>query len=254
MTAPAPSVARATFEASLGLVVLLVLWCFLSYSGAVPPFLLASPTDVLRAFVRLGSSAAYWYDVAISVFRISTGFLLSLIVALPLAAVLVMSPGIHRAVIPPISFIRYLPVPALIPFLILWFGIGEGEKIAVVFAGVFFQLILIVVDDLRAVPEELRDVARSFGASRWDLFSSVAFPNALPALYDAARITLAWAWGWVMLAEVVGSSSGIGYMIVRAQRFLINADMIVGLLTIGLLGLMADALMSALRPRLFKWT
>jgi NitT/TauT family transport system permease protein len=165
-----------------------------------------------------------------------------------------MSPAAKRVLVPPISFVRYLPVPAMIPFLILWLGIGEGEKIAVVFAGVFFQLILIVVDDLRAAPEELRDIARSLGASEWKTFTSVNFPNALPGLFDAARITLAWAWGWVMLAEVVGSSSGIGYMIVKAQRYLINAEMIVGLLTIGLLGLLADVLMTYARPRLFRWS
>jgi NitT/TauT family transport system permease protein len=244
----------ATLQAATGLLVLVILWCCLSYSGIVMPFFLASPTDVLSVLGHLIFTRAFWSDIITSVFRIGAGFLLSLIVAIPLGALLVMSPVANRVLIPPISFIRYLPVPALIPFLILWFGVGESEKIAVVFVGVFFQLVLIIVDDLCTVPEELRDIARSLGATEWKIFASVTFPHAVPALYDAARITLAWAWGWVMLAEVVGSSSGIGYMIVKAQRFLLNAEMIVGLLSIGLLGLMADALMSYARPHLFRWT
>lgn len=245
--------ARNVTQAGAGLLVLVVVWGVLTYSGFISPFFLASPTEVIKALVELTFAQEFLYDVLMSIFRIVAGFLLSLVVAIPVGAIIVMSPVADRVLSPPLSFIRYLPVPALLPFLILWLGVGEIQKVSVVFVGVFFQLILMVVDVLRTTPRELEDIAQSLGASGREILWTVTFPHASPALYDAARVTLAWAWGWVMLAELVGADSGIGHMILISQRYLLNARMIAGLLTVGLLGLASDALLAYARPRLFRW-
>jgi len=170
-----------------------------------------------------------------------------------LSYLITLSSQFSKIVIPPISFIRYLPVPALVPFLILWVGTGEAQKISVVFVGVFFQLVLMDLDSLRSVPADMQDVAKSMGATRHEVVYTVVFPSALPSLFDSARVTLAWAWGWVMLAEIVGADSGLGYMLVRAQRYLSSADMLLALLIIGLIGLAMDLLAGRLKVRLFRW-
>jgi NitT/TauT family transport system permease protein len=248
----APSAVRSA-QAGVGLLALMALWCALTYLKIVPSFVLATPDQVFQALLVNVQRTRFWFDIAVSVGRIGAGFLSALLVAVALSYFMTLSPLFSRIIIPPISFIRYLPVPALIPFLILWLGIGEIQKISVVFVGVFFQFVLMVLDSLTAVPEDMRDVARSMGATKREVVSTVIFPSALPALYDSARVTLAWAWGWVMLAELVGADSGLGYMLVRAQRFLLSADMLLALFIIGLLGLLMDILMGAIRPRLFRW-
>ena len=245
--------AAQTSQAGIGLLLLVGIWCLLTYSKIVPDFILASPSEVFQALLVNLQRGQFWNDIGISIWRIGCGFLISFTVALSFSYLIVLSPIFSRIVIPPISFIRYLPVPALLPFLIVWLGIGEVQKISVVFVGVFFQLVLMLIDDLRSVPADMKDVARSLGASPREIITTVVFPNAFPSLYDSARVTLAWAWGWVMLAEIVGANSGLGYMLVRSQRFLLTADMLLALLIIGFLGLIMDLIMGGLRPWIFRW-
>ena len=217
------------------------------------PFFLSSPSDVLRAFHTLFFLQGFANDILASVMRISLGFFASATCAVPIGILMGRSRVVDALLTPITSFIRYLPVPALLPFCILWLGIGETEKIMVVFIGVFFQLVLMIADVARRVPGELIELSSSFGASRRATLIRVVVPYSLPQVFDSLRVTIGWAWGWVMLAELVGASSGIGYMILKSQRYLLNANMICGLLTVGLLGVITDALFRFLSTLLFKW-
>jgi NitT/TauT family transport system permease protein len=192
-------------------------------------------------------------DIRISVLRILTGFLVSVAVALPIGILMGCFKSVDALLSPFTSFVRYLPVPALLPFCILWFGIGEVEKVIVVFLGVFFQLILMVADIVRRVPNELLEISYTLGAGTRQAIWRVILPHSSPDIVDSLRITMGWAWGWLILAELVGASQGIGFMILKSQRYLLNANMIFGLLVLGALGVLTDLLLVALSKIIFKW-
>lgn len=234
-------------------VILIALWCILTYGGFVRPFFLSSPTDVFRAFHTLFFLQGFANDILASVVRITLGFLASAICAVPIGILMGRSRIADALLTPITSFIRYLPVPALLPFCILWLGIGETEKVMVVFIGVFFQLVLLIADIARQVPPDLVELSYAFGAGRRDTLLKVVVPYCLPQIHDSLRVTMGWAWGWVMLAELVGASSGIGFMILKSQRYLLNANMICGLLTVGVLGVITDAAFRVLGTLLFRW-
>jgi NitT/TauT family transport system permease protein len=192
-------------------------------------------------------------DVRISVFRILIGFLISVLVALPIGIMIGCFKPIEALLSPFISFVRYLPVPALLPFCILWFGIGEIEKVIVVFLGVVFQLVLMIADIVRRVPNELLEISYTLGAGTEQAITKVIVPYSSPQILDSLRITIGWAWGWLMLAELVGASQGIGFMILKSQRYLLNANMIFGLLILGVLGIFTDLVFVGLSKIFFRW-
>lgn len=234
-------------------VALVLVWCILTYGGFVKPFFLSSPSDVFRGFHTLFFLQDFTNDIIASIRRITLGFLASAAFAIPIGIVMGRSALADALLTPVTSFIRYLPVPALLPFCILWLGIGETEKIMVVFIGVFFQLVLLIADIARHVPHDLVEVALAFGASRRGILVKVVVPYCMPQIHDSLRVTMGWAWGWVMLAELVGANSGIGFMILKSQRYLLNANMICGLLTVGVLGVFTDSLFRLAGRVVFRW-
>jgi NitT/TauT family transport system permease protein len=123
----------------------------------------------------------------------------------------------------------------------------------VVFIGVFFQLVLMVADIVRNVPNDLLEISYTLGARTRQVIHKVIIPYSSPQILDSLRITMGWAWGWLMLAELVGASQGIGFMILKSQRYLLNANMIFGLLVLGVLGILTDLLFVALSKTLFRW-
>ena len=144
-----------------------------------------------------------------------------------------------------VNFIRYLPVTSMIPLLILWIGIGLDEKVAVIFIGTFFQQIVMFADVSAQVPDELFNAGYTLGASRRQVVMKVLLPATLPGVMDVLRVTMGWAWTYLVVAELVASNSGLGYMSMQAMRGL-HADLIfVAILVIGFLGMVTD--------QIFKW-
>ena len=141
---------------------------------------------------------------------------------------------------PLIDFIRYLPVPALVPLTLIWLGIGEGSKIALLWIGTFFQLVLLVADDARRVPKEFIETGRTLGAGDRALMTDVLVPAMLPNMVDSLRITLGWCWTYLIVAEIVASNSGIGYELWTARRYGKTPEVFAGILTIGIIGLVSD--------------
>jgi NitT/TauT family transport system permease protein len=152
-----------------------------------------------------------------------------------------------------IDFIRYLPVPALVPLSIIWFGVGETTKIFLLWLGTFFQLVLLVADDMRRVPHEYVEVARTVGANSRQLMWDVALRSMGPTLLDNLRITLGWCWTYLIIAEIVAANSGIGYVIWQARRFVKTPEVMAGVVVIGLIGLVTDQLLRLLHRRLFRY-
>ena len=132
-----------------------------------------------------------------------------------------------------VDFIRYLPVPALVPLTIIWLGIGESSKIALLWIGTFFQLVLLVADDARRVPREYIEIGLTTGAKPRQILRDIVLPAMLPSMVDNLRITLGWCWTYLIIAEIVAADSGIGYVIMSARRYVKTDEVMAGILTIG---------------------
>lgn len=229
------------------------LWCFLSYGGKVSSLILPTPGAVLSAAARLWSSGELWPDIKISVFRIATGFLASAITAIPLGILIGAYKGIEASQEPLNGFIRYVPVPALIPLVMVAAGIGEPAKILLIFLGTYFQMVIIVADVTRLVPKDLLNASRTLGARPHQVLFNVLLPATLPGLMETCRTMIGWAWTYLVIAEVVATDAGLGYRIMKAQRFLRTDEIFVGIVVLGLLGLATDMLFKFLQPRLLPW-
>lgn len=228
-------------------------WAILTYGGFVPPLFLPSPTDVAKAGVRLVTQFNLAADVAISVWRVTAGFGLAALIGVPLG-ILVGSLRVVAAVVEPLAgFMRYLPASAFIPLLILWIGIDDREKIAVIFIGTFFQLVLMIADVVKNVSQDLIDSSYTLGAKPGQVLWRILLPASLPGIVDTLRIACGWAWTYLVVAELVAATSGLGNLIMDAQRYLRTPNIIVGIIAIGLLGLIFDLLFKALYRLLFPW-
>jgi NitT/TauT family transport system permease protein len=228
-------------------------WCYLSYGGKVTSLILPTPTGVLEAAGRLWSSGELWPDIKISVFRISMGFLASAVLAIPLGILIGAYKGVEAMQEPLNGFIRYVPVPALIPLVMVAAGIGEPAKILLIFLGTYFQMVMIVADVTRQVPKDLLNASRTLGARPHQVLFNVLLPATLPGLMETCRTMIGWAWTYLVIAEVVATDSGLGYRIMKAQRFLRTDEIFVGIIVLGLLGLITDMLFKILQPRILPW-
>ena len=151
------------------------------------------------------------------------------------------------------SFARYLPASAFIPLLILWAGIGELQKLLVIFIGSVFQIILMVAVTVGSVRRDLVEAALTLGARDAGILGRVLIPAAAPGIAEILRLVLGWAWTYVIVAELIGSSSGIGHMIIDSQALLNTGQIIFGIIIIGLIGLVSDFLFKAFNAWLFPW-
>lgn len=231
----------------------LAVWSVLTYGGIVNPLFLPTPSAVLASAVDLFANGDLLSDIGISFSRVLVGFLVAAIIGIPLGILMGSLKIMEGAFEPIIGFIRYMPASAFIPLLILWLGLGEPEKMSVIFLGTFFQLTLMIMDVTKNVQNDLIDVSYTLGAKKVQVYTKVILPASLPGIVDTLRITFGWAWTYLVVAEIVGASSGLGYMIMQASRFLQPEKIIVGILIIGLLGLMTDIMFKAIYRASFSW-
>ncbi|MEX0765698.1 MAG: ABC transporter permease [bacterium] len=253
---PHEPIGRSAYLGGVSTTVLLIIlsWSVLTYGGLVPQLFLPAPTDVIRAAAALLREGSLQVHTMASLTVILTGWALAVLIAVPLGILMGTLKLVEALVEPVINFIRYLPVSALIPLLILYIGIGTAEKVAVVFIGTFFQLVLLVSDVSANVSKDLLDSAYTLGAKRRTVLSRVLLPATLPGVMDNLRITMGWAWTYLVVAELVASDRGLGYMILDSMRGLFTDRIFVGLLTIGLLGLMFDQIFKWLHRTLLPWS
>jgi NitT/TauT family transport system permease protein len=230
-----------------------VLWCGLTYGGIVNPGFLPSPTEVLRGTLQLFIQYDLWGSILISTRRIVSAFLLAAAVALPLGVLMGAFEPVNVFFEPIVAPLRYMPISAFIPLLILWFGIYEKQKIAFLFLGVFVYLLPVVVTAIRSVPEELVQTSLTLGASRWQVIRTVLLPSALPEIFDSFRVMNAISWTYVILAEAINPGGGLGYMVDLAYRHQKAPWSFAGLLVIGGIGLLTDFLIRLISSLLFRW-
>jgi NitT/TauT family transport system permease protein len=215
-------------------------WELAANAHIVSSRFLPAPPDVWRGFLEYMRSGNLWVDVWASTKRVLIGFAISAALAIPIGLLMGTFRAAEGFLEPFTDFVRYMPAPAFIPLLIIWIGIGEELKWAVIFIGVFFQLVLLVMDAAARVPMEIIDTAYTLGASKRQVVFGVIARTTAPEIYDLLRITLGWAWTYLVVAEVVAADSGLAHSIVVAGRFLRTDLVIVGIVIIGVIGMAFD--------------
>ncbi len=246
---------RADFELWLGIgafLFVLAVWSLVTGLGLVHPQFLPSPLAVVSSWVAMVESG-YVVDIAISIARVWVAFLIAAAMSIPLGILMSSYRAAGAVSEPLIDFIRYLPVPALVPLTLIWLGIGEGSKVALLWIGTFFQLVLLIADDARRVPKEFIETGRTLGAGDGALMKDVLLPAMLPNMVDSLRITLGWCWTYLIVAEIVASNSGIGYELWAARRYGKTPEVFAGILTIGVIGLVSDQAIRFLHRRAFRY-
>jgi NitT/TauT family transport system permease protein len=229
------------------------IWYAIVAFGVVPERFLPYPDAVVKALWNMFANNNFLEDVGVSVTRVWGAFLLSVVMAIPIG-IWMGSYRIVGAVIEPVvDFIRYLPIPALIPLLIIWFGIGEASKIAVLWMGTFFQLVLLIADDSKRIPREYIEIGYTLGARPSQITRDIVFRSMMPNIVDNLRITLGWCWTWIIVAEIVASRSGIGHVIWSMRRFLKTPEIMAGILTVGIIGLLTDQIIRIVARRMFRY-
>ena len=243
----------ALLFAAVGISGLVAIWQIAASLGLAQDGFLPSPFTVAATAWALLASGDFWVDLEASMLRVVVAFLLSAALAIPLAFLAGTSERVSQAVMPLVGFFRYTPVAAFVPLCILWVGIGEAEKIAVIFIGTFFQLVVMLTDSVRAVPRAYYDVARTLGGSPWQVIRDVSLPASASGMFDSLRVGFGWAWSYVVLAELVAASSGVGYRLVEAQRYMRTTEVFAGILLVGFVGLLLDLSLGYVKPLFFRW-
>ena len=234
-------------------VALLLAWEVVSRLGWVTPAFLPAPSTVVATLFEMATSRDLLWHAGVSTLRVWGAFLIAAAMAIPIGILMGSIPLVGRALEPNIDFIRYLPVPALVPLSIIWFGVGEVTKIFLLWLGTFFQLVLLIADDTRRIPHEYHEIAATLGAKRGRSLLDVSLPAMLPTLVDNLRITLGWCWSYVIIAEIVAADSGLGFVIWQARRFFKTPEVMAGVIAIGIIGLATDQALRLLHRHWFSY-
>ena len=241
---------------SLGLlffVLFFAAWAVATLGGFVPKTFLADPLACVQAGWVLLTEQGFAKDIGFTVWRVLGGFVLAALLAVPLGVVMGAYKPVEAFFEPFVSFARYLPASAFIPLLILWAGIGEAQKLSLIFIGSFFQLVLMIALQVGGTRRDLVEAAYTLGASDWGIVKRVLIPAAAPQIAETLRLVLGWAWTYVIVAELIGASEGIGHMITDSQALLATDQIIFGIIVIGVIGLLSDFGFKSVNRRLFPW-
>jgi NitT/TauT family transport system permease protein len=235
-------------------VIFFAAWAIATFGGYVSPTFLADPAAMLREGWNLLAQHGFAKDILITIWRVLGGFALAAAIGIPLGMAMGAYKPVEAFFEPFISFSRYLPASAFIPLLILWAGTGEAQKLLVIFVGSFFQIVLMVAVAVGNTRRDLVEAAYTLGASDRAIVTRVLLPAAAPEIAEISRLVLGWAWTYVIVAELIGASSGIGHMIMDSQALLNTGQIIFGIVVIGVIGLVSDYLFKAINRRSFPWS
>jgi NitT/TauT family transport system permease protein len=234
-------------------IIVLAGWFALTYGGFVKGIFLPKPGDVLDTTLALAADGTLWEHTYSSAQVVIIGFVLSSIVAVPLG----LTMGTYRIaqafLDPLVNFIRYLPVTSFVPLFILWIGIGIEQRVSVVIFGIFFQQLVMIADAARSVPRDLVNAAYTLGTRRGDTVWHIVFPATLPNVLDVLRVTMGWAWTYLVVAELVAARSGLGYISLKAMRGFQVDVIFMAIGMIGILGLLTDQIFRVARRVVAPW-
>lgn len=234
-------------------VVVIAAWFGLTYSGIVKPMFLPTPTQVVETTIALAGDGTLWEHTFASAEVVIIGFIVSSIVAVPLGLTMGTYRVVQAFLDPLVNFIRYLPVTSFVPLFILWIGIGVEQRVSVIVFGIFFQQLVMIADAARSVPRDLVNAAYTLGTRRVETVWHIVFPATLPNILDVLRVTMGWAWTYLVVAELVAARSGLGYISLKAMRGFQVDVIFMAIAMIGILGLLTDQIFRVLRRVAAPW-
>ena len=238
--------------AALGLAALFGGWLLLS--SMMDPLTVPSPAATWDAGVELWRSGRLWADFTASAERLGIGYAISLAIGVVIGVSIASFRSAEAFFEAQIGFLRYIPANALLPLFLIWFGIGESPKIWLVVIGTVFFNILMIADVARAVPQELVDASYTLGAGRLTVLRRVILPHSYPGIIDVARVNLAAGWLMLVVAELLAADDGLAVRIARSQRSRATDTMFAVLIVFGVIGLVSDLALRALRRRTAPWS
>jgi NitT/TauT family transport system permease protein len=244
---------RVIVLGSIPFAVVGLIWFALASGGLVNRTFLPTMSSVLGSLVLVFTRESYLTDVWVSIYRVMLAFAISAVLAIPIGLLAGYSRRVAELVEPFTGFMRYLPVPAFVPLCILWFGLGDMAKVAVIFLGTFFQMILMVEDVAKGIPKDYFDAAQTLGANQRQLLLRVLWRASLPGIVSASRTAVGWAWTYLVVAEIAGATSGAGFRIMQAQRYVETPKVFAGIVIIGLLGMTTDLVFQVIQRFSFRW-
>ena len=229
-------------------------WWAATATGAIKSYQLASPRDVVRELFELAQTGLLWRDLGASIERVALGFSIALALALIVGSLVGGSRLAERALDPTLQAIRAVPSLAWVPLILLWLGIGETAKITLVAIGAFFPIYVALVSGIRGVDRKLVEVGTIFGLSRIALITRVLVPATLPQLLVGARIGLTQAWLFLVAAELLAATNGLGFLLTDGQQTSRTDEILVAILLFAACGKLSESAMRALERRLVGWT
>lgn len=241
------------FLGSGAVTVALGLWYALSLFRVAPPLFLPSPGATLTALWTLLADGRFFEGLWVSVLRVVSATAVAFVAGAALGVLMGVSSSADAFFRPLTEPFRYLPATALIPLLILWFGVGELMKVTFLFVGIVFYVIPLVRDAVRSTPQEFIEVAKSFGMRKRDIVRSVYIPNALPQAIDGLIVVNGIGWTYVVLAELVNGQDGLGYLIAIAGRLQRTDEVFAGLILIAAVAIVFDRTLRYVREKYFFW-
>lgn len=235
------------------LLAILGIWYFFSNVYGIKEIFLPSPYNTISALGQLIQQNEFWADFFSSLYRVFLGFLISFIIAYPISLVSLLNNNVRDNIFYIVEFFRYLPVPVFIPITILWFGIEDMSKIVIIVLGTFAQMIPMFYDSATAIEKKYSAFNFALKWTKWKYIKNVIIKGSAPSILDNSRICLGWAWTYLIVAEIVGAEHGIGYAIIRAQRYLATDRIFAYIIVIGLVGIITDRSLVYLRKKIFPW-
>ena len=236
---------------------LIFFWWLVPYAGLIKPLFLPSPMGVINALVTMlkegFTGVSFWEHTWVSTLRVFGAFLLACVIGIPLGIAMGMNPIARGIFDPPIEFYRPIPPLAYLPLMIIWFGIDELSKVLLIFLSVLAPLVLGARAGVRSAAIEQIHAAYSFGATRWQVIRMVVLPAAMPEIFTAMRVGIGFGWTTLVAAEMVAATSGLGYTVLSASRFLQTDIVIMGIVVIAIIAYAFDHLVRFVERRVVPW-
>jgi NitT/TauT family transport system permease protein len=237
----------------ISIAVPLLAWLVLSNLPGVNSTFLPSPQKVAGAFQHLWARGFMSQDILASSLRVAAGFALSVVIAIPVGIAMGALASLRSLLEPIVGLLRYMPAPAFIPLLIIYLGLNEEPKIALIFIGTVFYNILMIMDAVKFVPKDLLEATYTLGGQRLQVLTSVITPYIVPNIIDTLRINIAASWNLVVIAELVAAEEGLGKRILLAQRFLKTDEIFAYLIILGVIGFFLDLVFRQILRTSCRW-
>jgi taurine transport system permease protein len=241
----------------VSLVLLIALWVIVCELEIVPPLFWPPPQEVLARFYEIATEGyrghTLWGHIGVSMLRILVGFALGCLLGIPLGIGMGLSSIVRGIFDPLIELYRPVPPLAFIPIIIIWLGIGDMGKIALLFLAAFSVMVISARAGTKSVTVEKIQAAYSLGANRWQVLRYVILINALPEIFTGMRVAMGVCWGTLVAAEMVASTAGVGWVVLNAARYLRTDIVIMGIIVMGGIGYGFDLIMRKIEAKLIPW-